>query len=237
MRAGMTEDERSTYTLPCKPFENEWHIERCSYDVAMDLILYYHYMHRRCPCSRAYVLINSAGGIDGVVTYGVPPSPTLLRGVCGDDEAQNVYELNRLWVRDTVPRNGESYLIAHTIRDLDKEIVVSFSDTSVGHVGYVYQACNFLYCGQSARFRDVRVKGHEGQHHATYAYGLSNAQVIEKFGADNVYFVDRPRKHRYVYFNASGSRKDYLRSRLRYKIQPYPKGDARRHDISESYGY
>jgi len=64
----------------------------------------------------------------------------------------------------------------------------------------------------------------EHQHHATYANGLTNQQVIEKFGVDNVYFVDRPRKHRYIYFNASKTRKKELLKKLNYPILPYPKG-------------
>jgi hypothetical protein len=160
----------------------------------------------------------------GVVTYGVSPSSTLLRGICGPEEYQNVYELNRLWVDDRVPKNGESYLVSNSMKRLNKEIIVSFADTSQGHVGIIYQAANFLYTGLSSKFRDPKVKGKENQHHATYANGLTNAQVIEKFGADNVYFVDRPRKHRYIYFNCSKTRRKELVKKLRYQVLPYPKG-------------
>jgi hypothetical protein len=135
----------------------------------------------------------------------------------------NVYELNRLWVSDDVPKNGESYLIANSIKRLDKEIIVSFADTSQSHVGYVYQATNFLYCGLSAKFRDPKVKGMENMHHATYAHGMTMKQVKEKYGEENVYYVERPRKHRYIFFNANKRRKKELRALLRYKVLPYPK--------------
>lgn len=203
----------------------------------METVIAYHYMHRKCPCSRAYGLIANDGSLKGVVTYGVPCSSTLLKGICGEEEMHNVYELNRLWVAEDVPKNGESFLVGNSIKDLDKEIIVSFSDTSVGHVGYIYQATNFLYCGLSARFRDVRVKGKEGQHIASFAHGMTNEQVIEKYGAENVYFVERPRKHRYVYFNASPKRKKELLKKLKYKVCEYPKGDSTRHEVSETYGY
>ena len=137
----------------------------------------------------------------------------------------NVYELNRLWVSDDVPKNGESFLIGNTIKLLDKEIIVSFADSSQEHIGFVYQATNFLYCGLSAKFRDPKVKGLENQHHATYAHGMTMAQVIEKYGKENVYYVDRPRKHRYIYFNCNKKRKKELMGKLRYKILPYPKNN------------
>jgi hypothetical protein len=121
-----------------------------------------------------------------------------------------------------VPKNGESFLIGNTINKLDKEIVVSYADSSREHVGVVYQATNFIYTGLSAKFRDPKIIGLEHQHHATYANGLTNKQVIEKFG-DKVYWVERPRKHRYVYFNANPKRKKVLLGKLKYKVLPYPK--------------
>ena len=152
----------------------------------------------------------------------MPASSTLLKGICGEDEAKNVYELSRLWISDEVPKNAESWLISRSIKNLDREIVVSFADSSQNHYGYVYQAANFFYTGLSAKFRDPKVKGLENQHHATYAHGLTNEQIKEKFG-DRLYWVDRPRKHRYIYFNAGKTRKRALLKKLRYKILPYPK--------------
>ena len=215
-----------------------WYIAKLDYSEAMDIVIAKHYMHRKCPCSHAFGLINEdTGCIDGVVTYGVPVSSTLLKGVCGEDEMHNVYELNRLWVSDTVPKNGESFLVGNTLKLLDREIIVSFSDTSVGHVGYIYQATNFYYCGLSRRFKDIRVKGHEGQHHASFGHGMTYKQIEEKFGKENVYYVERPRKNKYVFFNANKRRKKELLRKLRYKILPYPKGDVTRHSEDETYGY
>lgn len=195
------------------------------YQTAMDTVVKNHYLHRRCPCSMAFGLFKG-DDLMGVVTYGVPCSSTLLKGICGEDEMHNVYELNRLWIHPDVPKNAASYFVSRTLRQLDKEIIVSFADTSVGHVGYVYQASNFIYCGLSAKFKDPKVRGMEHMHHATYAHGMTMAQVREKYGDENVYYVERPRKHRYVYFNASKKRKKALRKKLRYKVLPYPKGET-----------
>ena len=190
--------------------------------VAQEIVISQHYLHRRAPCSKAFGMFDSVGQIVGVVIYGVPASSTLLKGICGEEEAKNVYELSRLWIADEVPKNAESWLISRSIKELDREIIVSFADSSQNHYGYVYQAANFLYTGLSAKFKDPKVKGLENQHHATYAHGLTNEQVIEKFG-DRVYWVERPRKHRYIFFNAGKTRKRALQKKLRYKILPYPK--------------
>lgn len=201
----------------------DYPIRPVDYRTAMTIVIEKHYLHRQSPCSHAYGLFDPVTDeIVGIVIYGVPPSSTLLKGICGPEEAQNVYELNRLWVDDSVPKNGESYLIGNTIKLLDREIIVSYADTSQQHVGIVYQATNWLYTGLSSKFRDPKVKGLENQHHATYANGLTNKQVEEKFG-DRVYWVERPRKHRYIIFNANKTRRKELRQLLRYKILPYPK--------------
>ena len=48
-------------------------------------------------------------------------------------------------------------------------------------------------------------------------------QIKEKWG-DDVKFVERPRKFRYVYFNANKKRKKELIKKLKYPKLPYPKG-------------
>ena len=212
--------------------KSKYFIKQVSYRIAMDFVIKNHYLHRRAPCSKAFGLFEKTSTpsdlflserIVGIVVYGVSCSSTLLRGICGDSEKTNVYELTRLWTEDSTPRNTESYLIGNSMKLLDKEIIVSFAEIQQGHVGTVYQASNFLYCGLSAKFKDPKVKGLEHQHHATYANRMTMAEVRDKYGIDNVYYVDRPRKHRYIYFNAKGKRKKELIDKLKYKILPYPK--------------
>ena len=203
---------------------DEYTIERISYSMAQEVVISSHYLHRKAPCSFAFGMFDKSGQIAGVVIYGVPVSSTLLKGICGEEESKNVYELTRLWVDDAVPKNGESFLIGNTLKLLDREIIVSYADSSQAHIGVVYQATNFIYTGLSSKFRDPKVRGLEHQHHATYANGLTNQEVREKFG-DRLYWVDRPRKHRYIYFNATKNRKKQLLQQLKYEILPYPKGN------------
>ena len=202
--------------------KDQFLIERISYAMAQEVVIAKHYLHRKAPCSFAFGMFDKAGQIVGVVIYGVPASSTLLKGICGEGQSKNVYELTRLWVDDSVPKNGESFLIGNTIKQLDREIVVSYADSSQQHLGIVYQATNFLYTGLSAKFKDPKIRGLENQHHATYSNGLTNQQVIDKFG-ELVDWVDRPRTHRYIYFNATKARRKQLVMLLRYPIKPYPK--------------
>ena len=185
------------------------------------LILNVHYAKRRPSITYAFGLFN-AGELVGVVTYGTPASSTLLRGICGDDWAQHVLELNRLVLVNNQPHEA-SRLVGASLKLLPKpSIIVSYADTKQKHEGIVYQATNFMYTGLSSKFRDPVVRGLEHQHHATYAHGLTNAQLIEKYGAENVYFIDRSRKHRYIIFLGSKTQRKQMLKDLRYEIQPYP---------------
>ena len=98
---------------------NDYSVKEIGYELAMKTVIKEHYLHRKCPCSHAYGLFDKNNDLKGVVVYGVSCSSTLLKGICGEDEKHNVYELNRLWVADDVPKNGESYLIGNSIKNLD----------------------------------------------------------------------------------------------------------------------
>ena len=202
--------------LPIKPFEVEpWLTQK-------------HYAKRMPSISYAFgAFVN--GDLCGIVTFGTSASSTLRYGVCGKKWENCVIELNRLVCSNE--KNFASELVGKSIQMLPKpSIVVSYADTAQGHVGYVYQATNFLYTGLSAKFKDPKVKGLEHQHHATYANGLTNEQVIEKFGKDNVYFVDRPRKHRYIFLAGSKTQKKEMLKDLNYAVLPYPKGESKKYD-------
>lgn len=190
----------------------------------MELVVKHHYLHRKSTCSYAFGLIeNETDNIVGVVVYGVPASYTLCRGVCGIEESKNVYELTRLWVDDSVPKNGESYLIGNTIKLVDREIIVSYADTKEGHTGLVYQATNWFYTGLTKKSTYLTVEGQDGRH-SRHSLG-KHRTLAEAEEDEDIKLVrkERSQKHRYVYFNAKGKRRKQLISLLRYPIEQYPK--------------
>lgn len=201
---------------------SDYHIEPISYGLAMRTVVEMHYLHRKAPCSHAFGLIHTASDkLVGVVCYGTPSSAPLRKGIAGVEHASNVVELTRLWVDDSVPKNGESYLIGNTIRDCGKEIVVSFAEIEQGHVGVVYQATNWLYTGLSAKRTDWTVEG-VNLHGQTLADKHTAVEMREIHG-DKFSLQPRPRKHRYVFINAKGGRRKELLRALKYPVLPYPK--------------
>lgn len=188
--------------LPINSFEVEpWLLEK-------------HYAKRMCPISYAFGLYDDEQLI-GVVTYGMPASPNLCMGICGTDNKDKVLELNRLCINDGV-KNGASFLVSKSLQMLPKPtIVVSYADTAMGHVGYIYQASNFLFTGTTKERTDMA--GEDGKH-SRHSFGNSEIRV------------NRSAKHRYVYFVGSKAQKNSLRKQLNYEVSPYPKGDTQRYD-------
>lgn len=191
-----------------------------------------HYARRLCPISFAFGAYRDDELI-GIVTYGTPVSAPLKRGVCGPEWEARVLELNRLCCENT--KNTASYLIGRSLRLLPKpSIVVSYADTEQGHIGYVYQAANFLYTGLSAKRSNWTIAGREHLHAATVA-DMSRGQKARaafmraKYG-DDFSLKDRPRKHRYVFFCGNRIEKRQMRNALKYKVEQYPKGDSCRYD-------
>lgn len=192
---------------------------------ATEIIVQNHYLHRRGPASSAFGLFDDLGSLVGVITYGTPASPSLVKGVAGEDEACHVTELTRLWIADITPKNAESFLIGNSLKMLpdDKDIVVSFAEVRAGHVGTVYQATNWIYTGLSDRHVEWHVDGVESSKHGRHLFdefgGVDGAK--EALG-DRLVRTERPRKHRYVYLRGDKWRRKELLSKLRYDPQPYP---------------
>lgn len=205
---------------PARPLYSEYTIEPISYHAAMKMVVEHHYLHRKAPCSQAFGLFRG-GQCVGVVTYGTPSSAPLRRGLAGDENTHNILELTRLWVCDSVPKNGESYLIGNTVRHCRKEIIVSFADTAQDHIGTVYQATNWLYTGLSAKRTNWTVSGVE-KHCQTIADKFTSVELREQFG-DDFSLQPRSRKHRYIFINAPKIRRKQLLREIRYPILPYPK--------------
>jgi hypothetical protein len=188
-------------------------------------ILGIHYAKRFPSITYAFGMFEN-NELIGIVTYGTLPSSTLRRGVAGDDYIDKILELNRLVLKHN-RKNEASRLISKSLKMLPESVVVSFADTEQGHVGYVYQACNFMYTGLSAKRTDWKIKGKEHLHGQTIAdefRGIENrAKAIRQKYGDDFYLKERSRKHRYVYIVGSKTFKKKALKSLKYDIINYPK--------------
>jgi predicted ATP-dependent Lon-type protease len=176
-------------------------------------ILHKHYAKRLPSISYAFGLYEN-NELRGIVTFGMPASNSLCEGVCGVENKHLVLELNRLCLQENT-KNEASFLVSNAIKLLPKpRIIVSYADTAQGHVGYVYQATNFLFTGTTKERTDMDAG--EGKH--------------SRHGTDPTVRKFRSAKHRYIYIHGSKTQKAKLLKELNYEIQQYPKGEIKRYD-------
>lgn len=152
-----------------------------------------------------------------MVTYGVPASHSLCIGLAGAKNQHNVIELNRLcFLEGYNGQNRASYLVAHSLRALpNKTFVVSYADTAWTHIGYVYQATNWLYTGTTTARTDI----------------LSNSGHSRHYNKGEKRRVTRSAKHRYVYLVGNKKTKKQMMCELNYKVcDSYPKGNEVRYN-------
>lgn len=193
------------------------YVRQITYEETKPFLLNIHYARRMPSISFAFGLFVD-GDLIGIVTYGVPASNSLCRGIAGEENTYNVLELNRLCL---LPKyNGEnyaSYLVARSLKLLPNHtFVVSYADTAWTHVGYIYQATNFIYTGATKERTDIYANGGHSRHY-------DKQENRRQF---------RSSKHRYVYLVGDKRTRKQMLKELRYPIvTPYPKGEEVKYDI------
>lgn len=169
-----------------------------------------HYAKRIPSISYAFGLYLH-NDLIGIVTYGMPASNALCKGICGSNYKDKVIELNRLCLIDN-HKNNASFLVGNSLKLLPKpKIVVSYADTAMNHNGYIYQATNFIYTGLTVKRKEWGLKGKN-----------LHPRHIDRLN-ENFEFRDRSQKHRYIYFLGNKREKKEFLKNLKYQIKPYPK--------------
>ena len=205
---------------PTSPHKNYWVREIPSQDTYW-FIFNKHYAKRKPVISKSFGLFKNSKLL-GIVTYGKALTQVVSKGICGEKYWKEVIELNRLSLLNN-DKNEASILIAHSLKLLPKpSIVVSYADTAQNHIGTVYQATNWIYTGLTTKFKDIAIKGMDNLDARTISNLGSRKELLEKY-KENVYFVERPQKHRYIFFVGSKKERWERKNNLQYEVLSYPK--------------
>ena len=195
-------------------------------------VLKKHYAHKM-PCVQyAYGLYDN-GILLGVVTYGQPPNPQ-PRKCCGPEYENLVLELNRLCI-DTDKKNAASILVGRSLKLLPSPgIIVSYADPNQGHVGYIYQATNWLFTGEGGGSIELFLNGERLNERTLDHKGIHTKKEKKKYvESRGGYWTDAKPKYRYHMFLGNKREKKSMRKKLRYDVFPYPKGETKRYDTGK----
>jgi len=192
------------------------HVQTISSQEAAALIRQHHYSGRTSNIKHAFGLYE-AEQLVGAITFGPPSSPQVARSVAPTLQSA-VLELNRL-VITTATKNAASKLVGRALRMLPRPFIcVSFADRGQQHVGYVYQATNFWFAGESRPHdSEYLIDGKRVHPRTLAARGITSPRAWAR--ANGIQFVPIEPKYRYVY--TSGVAPDAVKWPL---TKSYPKG-------------
>lgn len=127
------------------------------------------------------------GYLVGSISYGAP-NATELDGYFDRYTQYGWWEIKRLAMTDSCPKNSESRFIGISIKLLRKKYdvygIVTLADDGVGHTGIIYKASGFKYLGLTDIKKDFYMNGKIQQ----------RGKVKNKNGEWRL----RSRKHKYI---------------------------------------
>jgi len=177
-----------------------------------------------------------------VIVYGQPSGKYLASSIWEGGNEKECLELLRLFSFDWCPKNIESYCISQSIKRLkidipEIKVLVSYADSSAGHVGYIYQASNWIYIGKGSGERKIFLDGIRQHRRDMYdKYGTSSIEKLKKIFGDRLQISEeRFLKNKYIYIiSHSKKEKQYIQNKLKVKSLPYPKGNISYYNTEHS---
>ncbi len=122
----------------------------------------WHYLGSQGFISTVDFGVTTNGYLWGCISFG-SPNAKVLKGYWTPETQEGWFEIKRLALSDSLPKNSESHTIAVAIRLLRKMFdvkgIVTYADSGVGHVGTIYKASGFKYLGLTALKSDFFEEG------------------------------------------------------------------------------
>ena len=189
--------------------------------VAKGILEREHYLHSLSGGTQLAFGVFLESSLLGVITFGVGPT-NVHRLVKGAEPADRL-TLTRLWLSDKLPFNSESRVLGEALRELRRhtsvKFLVTYADPDQGHLGYIYQATNWIYTGLSQASPRYDLGDGKARHGRTisHVFGTRSLKHLADQGLEMTR-VEQTAKHRYVFLLDS-----QWRERLQIPVQVYPK--------------
>lgn len=193
-------------------------VARIPCKTAKEYIIKHHYSHgcHNAP-SPCYGLFDGESLI-GVLMFATPCSEAVRASLFGEEYKSCVTELHRLHVLDVTPKNTESWFISRCLKllQIDKPQirgVISFSDTTEGHSGIVYQATNAYRCGMTSKATFYIDSEGRLRHPRQNGVNITKRMASERGWQP----ITRYSKNRYIYILGSKRERKKFTQLCRYK--------------------
>lgn len=215
--------------------KENYYVEQIDSKETYSWLLNKHYAHR-LPMAVEYSFgLFENKLLQGVCVFG-PTAPPVPKTIFGENyNKYKVRELTRLVINDNLKKNVLSFFVSQCLKLIKETMcIVSFSDMSMNHHGYIYQATNFYYTGEGGQPFNFIDKNGDEIHSLTINDGAEreNINQSEYLKKHNIKKEKAKPKYRYVFFLGNKTEKKQMNEDIILKILPYPKGDNKRYDAS-----
>ena len=188
-------------------------LDWCSYQAAKWAVEHWHYSKRMPSGKLVKIGVYERGEFIGVVLFGWGATSALVKAY-GLKQTQGA-ELVRVALKQH--ESTVSRIVSIALKMLKKEmqglrLVVSFADPDQSHVGGIYQAGGWFYCGMSQASDEYIVNGrrYQGRSFRNSFGGMEHDQRVK--------IVKGSSKYRYLY-----PLDDAMRQQIEPLRKPYPK--------------
>lgn len=129
-------------------------IKEIDRDVANRIIIENHYSGKIYSASYIHLGVYSCEtDLIGILQFGYAMNPASMASVVKGTAIDEYLELNRMWFREESFKDGKSQAMSYAMKYIKRKFpkikwVQSFADERCNKYGIVYQACNFVYCGE-----------------------------------------------------------------------------------------
>jgi len=211
-------------------------IEKTKQSAARGYIMDNHYTGGCAVGSMTWGLFDG-DDLGGAIAFHTPISENVRKSIFGDGECwcdkvseghgfhQHVTELHRLATDDDLPQTATSWFVSESLDRLKEYkpkywAVLSFADSTEGHDGTVYQACNAKYIGMSGERTYYRAPDGTLKPPRNGIEGNITVDEAEERGWET---EKRKAKHRYLFTLPDGKRhKRWIDNNLQFDVQEYP---------------
>ena len=197
-----------------------------------------HYTKSCAKATISFGFYTEKEELSTVIVYGQPSGKYLASSIYDGCKESECLELLRLFSYDWNVKNTESYCIAKSIKYIKEnmkeiKVLISYADTSAGHIGYIYQASNWLYIGKGSCERKIFIDGQRQHRRNLYdLYGTSSIPKLKEILGERLQISEEKfSKNKYIYITANKKEKKEIIKKLKtIPISEYPKGDLNYYD-------
>ena len=144
--------------IPTSPLQLE--LREVNNEVAARCYRKWHYLKNTGFLAHYNFGVYTDNNLWGCISFGFP-NATELDGYFNRYTQNGWFEIKRLALSDSLPKNSESRVIAIGIKLLKRlekvKGIITYADSKVGHVGTIYKATGFIYKGLTTPKKDFYI--------------------------------------------------------------------------------